>query len=103
MTFRTLLASLIALTLLASLPATHVQAAASDCASAVSAPAADDCCDTGDMASCFFACSAAPAAVGKAGADAVPFHTASPLDNAAAQARSVSRPPETAPPKPLSA
>lgn len=98
MTFRTLLAALIAVVLVAGHPVAPVQAGAPDCATIVGA-ADDACCGAGEMAACSFACSATPAAVATTHAHAVPLHTGSPLDHASAQARSVSRPPETAPPK----
>lgn len=88
--------------MIAGLPLASAQAAGADCMT-VSGAAADGCCGAGDIASCSVACSAAVAAVGKADAQVVPLYAGSPLGRAAAQTRSVSHPPDTAPPKLLSA
>lgn len=101
MRFRRLLAFLVALTLIAGLPLGSAQATGAGCTT-VSA-AADGCCGAGDIASCSVACSAAVAAVGKADGQVVPLYAGSPLGGAVAQTRSVSHPPDTAPPKLLSA
>ena len=101
---RKFLASLVAVALLSGLPGfVAAQAAIADC-EAVAAPSQDDgCCGVTDMASCSFACSGAAAAAGEVNAAAVRLHAGSPFDRSGARTRSVSRPPDTAPPKSLPA
>lgn len=102
MTLRKLLASIVAVTLLAGLSAlAPVQAAEGDCAT-VSGPA-DGCCGGADMAGCPMACSMVHAAIGSTVAQDVPVSAGSPLERDAAFTRSVSRPPDTTPPKFFSA
>ncbi|HEX2140238.1 MAG TPA: hypothetical protein VHG33_11055 [Woeseiaceae bacterium] len=100
-----LLASLIALTLIAGVPAIASTAAASaDCVALTSASSDDGCCGGADMARCALACAVASstAAVGNT-AEAVPVMlSAAPLACIIASPDSPARPPDTAPPKPLS-
>lgn len=100
MTLRRLLAALILLTLIGGHP-TAAPVSGAQCQT-VAAPA-DGCCGTGDMPSCALACSAAPAAVGEASAQVQPSHGGAPLAAAACNTRSFTLPPDTAPPKILSA
>ena len=101
MRFRRLLASLLAVTLIAGLPVASAQAAGPDCVTTSDIAAGDGCAS--DMAGCMVACAAAVAAVGESNAYVVPLYAGSPLDGTEAQTRSVSRPPDTAPPKPFAA
>jgi len=100
-----LLASLIALTLIAGLPAiASTAAAAVDCVTLTSASSDDGCCGGADMSGCALACAAASstAAVGKA-AEPVPTPLgAAPLACLITSPDSPARPPDTAPPKALS-
>ncbi len=102
MTFQRLLASLVLFTFLVGHPFAADPLPCPDCATAA-APALNGCCDVADMPSCALSCSAAPAAVGDARAKFLPLDPGSPLDSAARTLQSFSRPPDTAPPKVLSA
>ena len=103
MTLRKFLASLVAVALLSGLPGfVAAQTAGPDCESAAAAGQDDGCCSVAHNANCAFACSAAAAAVGQMNDRTVPLHECSPLGRSAASPESVSRPPDTAPPKPLS-
>ena len=100
-----LLASLIALTLIAGLPAIASTAAVvADCVAATSASSDDGCCGGADMAGCALACAvtSSTAAVGKT-VEPVPVTlSVAPLARIIASPDSPARPPDTAPPKPLS-
>lgn len=100
-----LLASLIALTLIAGLPAiASTAAAAADCATPASAGSDDGCCGGADMAGCALACAVASStgAVGKAAEPLPATLSAAPLACLTASPGSPARPPDTAPPKALS-
>lgn len=103
---RRLLASLIALSLIAGLPAiASTAAAAADCVTlATSASSDDGCCGGADMAGCELACAVASstAAVGKTAELTPPAIAAAPLACLIASPDSPARPPDTAPPKALS-
>lgn len=105
MTLRRLLASLIALTMVAAAPglAQASVAPGGDCVT-VSSPAAEDGCCGGaaDVSSCSLPCFMGQAAIGETAADFMPLLDGSPLEDYAVRARPVSRPPDTAPPKLLS-
>lgn len=104
MTFRRLLAALVLLTLITGHPMAATPGAKAACGTS-DMPATDasgGCC-TGDIANCALACGAASAAVGETNKPIEPPHAGSPLDGAACSTRSFSRPPDTAPPKVLSA
>lgn len=101
-----LLASLIALTLIAGLPAIASTAAAvADCVTLTSVASSDDgCCGGADMSGCDLVCAVASstAAVGRT-TEPVPTPLgAAPLAGLTASPESPARPPDTAPPKALS-
>ncbi len=105
MTFRTLLVGLALLTLIAGHPMAATLGAKAACGMTDMAAATDTsggCC-AGDMANCALACAGAPGAVGKTNKQVELPHAGSPLDGAARDTQSFSRPPDTAPPKILSA
>lgn len=102
MKFLRLLASFVALALIAGLPVVSAHAATADCAT-VSATADGGCCGGADMASCSMACTVPAAAVGKVFDRAAQLVSGTRPERYSAPTRSVSRPPDTAPPKLLSA
>ena len=98
MTLRKLLALIVAVTLLAGLPALAAAAAAGDDCATLGDPA-DGCCGGADMAGCSMACSLVHAAIGSMVAQDAPLSAGSPLARDAAFTRSASRPPDTTPPR----
>ena len=103
MIVRKLLAALLMLTLIAGYPMAATICVGAGCGMSGVAAEVRDSYGGADMASCALACSAVPAAVGDARAKVLPLDAGSPLDSAAWTTRSFSRPPDTAPPKVLSA
>jgi len=101
MILRRLLIALVLLALVAGHPMA-APAVAAECQT-VGAAADSGCCGTGDMASCVLACSAPAATVGRASAQVAPLDAGAPLGGPGSTTRSFSRPPDTAPPKALSA
>lgn len=103
MMLRRLFATLIALVVMTAVPglAPASTAAGADCP-VLSAQSADGgCCGGADMSSCSLPCSVAPAAIGRAADNFAAVAEYSPLQSCRTGARSVTRPPDTAPPKPF--
>jgi len=105
MTLRRFFASLIALAVIAAAPGLVSASAAlgGDCVAA-SCAALDDGCGGGvDMSSCALPCALGHAAVGRTADDLMALLDSAPLKDRSAGALSVNSPPDTAPPKSLSA
>jgi hypothetical protein len=105
MTPRGLLASLIAMLLIAaaSTGAETRAGGGADCAIAVSAGTPHGCCAWPDMPGCASACAVPAAAVGQAADQSVFAARWAPNAGCGSPARIDSRPPDTAPPKRFSA
>lgn len=105
MTLRILLASLITVVLIAGFPAgAQAGSASSECATVSSVSIDGGCCGAVDKAICSIACPAPlAAAVGEVSHRFQPTLGGSPLERSASRARFLARPPDTAPPKSLSA
>lgn len=93
---------MLALALIAGLPVASAHAATADCTT-ISAGADGGCCGGTDVASCSMVCTAPAAVVGKVRDPAVQLDSGSRLERYSARTRSISRPPDTAPPKHLPA
>lgn len=105
MTLRRLFATLIALAVMTAAPglAPASAAAGADCPILGAQSADNGCCGGTDMSSCSLPCTLALAAIGRAADSFAAVADYSPLQTCRTGARSVSRPPDTAPPKTFSA
>lgn len=105
MILKRLLASLIAVALIAGLPGGGYAACAAgaDCAMVSSVNADEGCCGGTDMPSCAIACGLHMAAVGDAADRLAAAADPAPRAGADTHARLLAGPPDTAPPKSISA
>lgn len=105
MNLRRLLAALVLLMLIPGHSLVARICVGADCSTSGMVSAANGGAGFGgaDMARCTVACSTVPAAVGFASARVLLLDAGLPLESAALTTRSFSRPPDTAPPKVLSA